>query len=289
MRDLAHGLNSVKELSLDAVLALFERSQKAPQVFSEEVPGALCFFEASSRTKLSFERAGQVLGVDWLDFEADRSSHKKGESPRESLRLLKAYGAEFLVVRHSETGFAHWARQWTGLPIFNAGDGAHEHPSQALGDALCLWEHFGRRALKIAFFGDVARSRVARSNVFLLRMLGHQVFVTDDLSAETHLFSEAFSIPLLKRARLPEMDVVYALRTQKERGGESTLGPLQTTDLGLETFVMHAGPVVEGEDLAFELCHFEQERNFVHAQVRSCLRMRISLLEAWKETLGRSR
>ncbi len=276
----------MEELSTDVVMTLFERSQQKTSLLKRPVSGALCFFELSSRTKLSFERAGQLLGLQWLDLEVDRSSLQKGESARETLRLLKFYGAEFLVVRHAETGFAYWAQQWTGLPVFNAGDGAHEHPTQALADALCLWEKFGRRSLKIAYFGDVSRSRVARSGVKLFQKLGHEVGVVDDASASCRDFARAFELPLIPRSRLTQMNIVYALRTQKERGGLSGLGPLLSQDLGLESFVMHAGPVVEGEDLSFELCHFESPRSLVHEQVKAGLKIRTALLSAWAETVG---
>ncbi len=275
---LNQALLSIDEVSQDGVYALFELAQKKPTLVKGAPCGALCFFEASSRTKLSFERAGQILGVKWLDFTPDSSSLQKGESFRESLRLLKFYGADFLVVRHSQTGFARYAQLWTELPVFNAGDGAHEHPTQALGDALCLWQCVGRRSLKVAFYGDVSRSRVARSVTKLFKKLGHQILVTDDGSRSTELFSEAFQLERIARTELKKMDVVYALRTQKERGSSSRLGPLRASDLGLETLVMHAGPVVEGEDLAYELCHFEQDRMLVHEQVQACLQMRVALL-----------
>jgi len=288
---LTSGLTAVSDLSSDLVFELFESSQKQlSPVSGVKTPlGALCFFENSSRTKLSFERAGRELGIEWIDFQPERSSLQKGESWRESLQLLKIYGAQFLVLRHAETGFADWARQWTGLPVFNAGDGAHEHPTQALGDALTLWRQSPRSKFKIAFFGDVDRSRVARSSTQLFKMLGHQVQIVNDDTIATQNFAKAFQVDLIDRAQLKKMDVVYALRAQKERGGRSLLGPLELSELGEKTLVMHAGPVMEGEDLGFSLCDFSAARSLVHAQVKSCFDIRRSLLHRFFQDLKGAR
>ncbi len=280
---LLSGLTAVSDLSLDLVFELFESSQKKlSPVSSSKIPvGALCFFENSSRTKLSFEQAGRELGVDWIDFQPERSSLQKGESWRESLQLLKIYGAQFLVTRHAETGFADWAREWTELPVFNAGDGAHEHPTQAFGDALCLFLKSPKTKFQIAFYGDVDRSRVARSSTQLFKLLGHQVSVVRDGTQATENFSKAFQLDLIDRTQIKKIDVVYALRTQKERGGKSYLGPLEFSDLGEKTLVMHAGPVMEGEDLGYSLCDFSSARSLVHQQVKSCFDMRRALLHCF--------
>jgi len=281
---LSLGLTSVTDLSLDQVFELFENAQRELAPISSNNPtskpvlGALCFFENSSRTKISFERAGRDLGLEWIDFQPERSSLQKGESWRESLQLLKIYGAQFLVTRHAETGFADWARTWTKLPVFNAGDGAHEHPTQALGDAFTLWKRAPQDKFQIAFFGDVARSRVARSSSQLFQKLGHRVQVVNDGTLSTKNFAEAFQVELVDRSQLKKIDVVYALRTQIERGSRSSLGPLRFSDLGESTLVMHAGPVIEGEDLEFSLCDFSVPRLLVHEQVKSCLDVRRAIL-----------
>lgn len=278
------GLLSIDDLSDQDILHFLEASVSVSPATSP-IPairpqGALCFLEASSRTKLSFQSAGQRLGISWLDFIPEHSSLQKGESLRESFQLLKAYGASFFVVRHAQTGLPALVHEWTELPVINAGDGAHEHPTQALGDFVSLRRRFGERPIKVALYGDVHRSRVARSFVKLLKRFSHEVMVTDDQREETKAFAKAFELPLLTSAELNRMNVVYALRTQKERGGKSALGPLSRSHLGEEACWMHAGPVIEGEDLHYELCDFKDPRSLVRDQVKDCFLVRGLLLQA---------
>ncbi|HET8777805.1 MAG TPA: aspartate carbamoyltransferase catalytic subunit, partial [Candidatus Limnocylindria bacterium] len=139
---------------------------------------ALAFFEASTRTRVSFELAAKALGATTVDVAVDRSSLSKGESLVDTLRTLERTGVTTVVMRHSESGAPHLAARETGLRVINAGDGVHAHPTQALLDALTLREFFGSLdGRRIVIVGDVAHSRVARSNIHSLRALGARVRV----------------------------------------------------------------------------------------------------------------
>lgn len=239
--------------------------------------GCLAFFENSTRTLTSFEKAGLDLGLRWIHFDPSLSSLSKGESLEESFKSLAELDPSFFVVRHSEPGFAHWVQHWTQKPVFNAGDGRHQHPTQALGDAWTLWKQ-DLKSGSVAFFGDVENSRVARSSGFLFKKLGYRVSVVNDGRPQTLLFSKAMGFRLLARDKLPSQKIVFVLRAQKERGGHSALGPLLKKELGRGSYWMHAGPVIENEDVEWALCRFEDENSLVRQQVRACYEVRYRLL-----------
>jgi aspartate carbamoyltransferase catalytic subunit len=281
----ASGLLSVAPLDRSKTLHFFHRVKSFSKFRKLSGLGALAFFEASTRTKVSFEAAGRELGLDWIDLKPSDLSLQKGESLRDTFLNLNLYGIQFYVVRHSESGMPHCVNRWTSKPVLNAGDGQNEHPTQALGDAITLWQIGNQKRLKVAFFGDVYRSRVARSTLKLLKTLGHQIAVTDDGSFETRLFSSAFSVPTIPRAQLKKMDVVICLRFQKERGTMASLEPLNAADMGDRTFLMHPGPVIVGEDLAYDLLEERGDRNLILQQAENAFKVRRLLL--W-DLMGRS-
>lgn len=260
----------------------FIRSLKAKdsplKTRAKPVIGLMAFFEKSTRTRVSFEKAGLELGIRWLNFEEEMSSLGKGESLEETFRTLQEMDPDFYVLRHPEAGFPDWVSEWTGAAIFNAGDGAREHPTQALGDLWAL-EQRGLKKQKIAFYGDVVRSRVIRSCIPAFRAMKHEIFWVDDQTTEGRDFAKSFELPRISRKKIKDMDVVYALRTQKERGGESSMGPLRAKELGDKTFWMHPGPVLQNEDLDWALCQFENPHCLVRPQVRACLEVRRRLLQ----------
>jgi aspartate carbamoyltransferase catalytic subunit len=273
----------IEKPELVAFLQQLSKPKKwAPPKKSLRSPvGVLAFFEKSTRTRFSFEKAGLDLGVRWISFDPETSSLGKGESLEESFRTLQIYQPDFYVVRHPEAGFSDWVQKWTEAPVFNAGDGCHEHPTQALGDAWALWKRGLKKSLKISFYGDVSRSRVARSCIQVFRKLGHSLSWVPNGDSEGVEFAKAFDLPLLPPKKIREQDIVYALRTQTERGGIRTGAALRLEDLGPKTFWMHPGPVVQTEDLAWNLCQFDHPRCLIRDQVAAGYEVR-------KEILGQS-
>ena len=225
----------------------------------------LLFFEASTRTAMSFSAAAKRLSADVVSFSKGTSSTTKGETLVDTARNIEAMGAiDIVVIRHSATGAAHLLARSIDASVVNAGDGSHEHPTQGLLDIFTMRERFGRvEGLKVAIVGDVAHSRVARSNVFGLKTLGAEVTVCGPAT----LVSDAMrtlgvAVSCDFDAILPEMDVVNMLRIQKER----LAGPLLPSDreytmlFGLTreraarmkkgALIMHPGPTNRGVEIA---------------------------------------
>lgn len=248
-----------------------------------KILGVLGFFEPSTRTKLSFEAAGRHLGIDWLDLKPQDLSLQKGESFQDTFKNIAQYGVKFFVIRHSASYFPHLVHEWTGLPVLNAGDGMNEHPTQALGDAMTLFQTFKGKA-KICFIGDAFRSRVARSSLRLFQVMGHSVSLVDDgrdkkISEENKAFAHAFGIPVIPRSKISSCDLVYCLRSQKERGSVGSQNPLNSGDLGKTTKLMHAAPVIWGEDMLVEIQNLSPDRNLILLQAENCFRVRTRLLK----------
>lgn len=223
----------------------------------------LVFFESSTRTRVAFEQAASFLGHRTVHFGAAGSSISKGESLKDTILTLRFARLEAMVIRHEASGAAQMAEKHFGGPIVNAGDGSHEHPTQALGDALTILERKGRvEGLKIAIVGDVAHSRVARSNAWLLSKLGAEVrFVgprTLIPSSTAKLPAEVF---YELRPGLAGCDVVMCLRMQRERMNEGLMSSIsefsrlyQVNRASLkhaapDAIVMHPGPMNRGIEL----------------------------------------
>lgn len=224
---------------------------------------ATMFFEPSTRTKLSFERAAKALSADTLSFSPGTSSLKKGESLKDTVLTVKAMGADLMVVRHTSTGAAWRVAEWTGLPVVNGGDGAHQHPTQALLDSLTLRQHFGSLdGLRIAIVGDIRHSRVARSDVWAFSTLGARVtliapptLLPPDMTGWPAEVSTDFD------GTLDQFDAIYLLRVQAERGGASVFPSVAEyrerygmTDarfnrLKPDTIVLHPGPMIRGIEI----------------------------------------
>ncbi len=224
---------------------------------------ATMFFEPSTRTKLSFERAAKALSADTLSFSPGTSSLKKGESLKDTVLTVKAMGADLMVVRHTSTGAAWRVAEWAELPVVNGGDGAHQHPTQALLDALTLRQQFGSLdGLRIAIVGDIRHSRVARSDVWAFATLGADVTL---IAPPTLLPSDLTGWPASATSNfddvLEDFDAIYVLRVQAERGGASVFPSVAEyrdrfgmTDarfsrLKPETIVMHPGPMIRGIEI----------------------------------------
>ncbi len=238
---------------------------KVPALRGKTVTTA--FFEASTRTRLSFERAAKSLSADTMTFSPGTSSLSKGESLKDTVLTLQAMGSDLLVMRHQAVGAAQRAAEWLSIPVVNGGDGAHQHPTQALLDSLTIRRRFGRlEGLHIAIVGDIRHSRVARSDLLAFAKLGAKVTL---VAPRTLLPVTTEGWPVEVTASLdgilPGLDVVYLLRVQTERGGASVFPSLAeyTTRFGMTrerrrrlkpgAVVMHPGPMNRGVEIADEV------------------------------------
>lgn len=259
------------------------------------------FYENSTRTRVSFEVAGKWMSADVINVSASSSSASKGESLRDTALTLRAAGADALIVRHPASGAAHRIAQWTARPdgsgpaVINAGDGTHEHPTQALLDALTLRQRLGDlEGRRIAIVGDVLHSRVARSNAFLLATLGCEVVVVAPrtllpVGIETWPVTVASSLD----AELPALDAVMMLRVQAERmnGGFFPSAREYSVAYGLSqrrfellpehAVVLHPGPMLRGMEIGFsvadapETAVLQQVQNGVHVRMAVLFRLLI--------------
>ena len=250
------------------------------------------FFENSTRTRLSFERAAKALGADVLNFNAATSSVSKGESLVDTVRNVEALGANIVVLRHPASGAAHLVSRHVRCSVVNAGDGTHAHPSQALLDAFTLHERWGTLEGKtVAIVGDVLHSRVARSNLYCLVTLGARVVVAGPPTL-VPVGLEALGAKVLPSidAALEEADAVMMLRVQLERQKESmfpssaeyarafglTLG--RARSLKPDAVVMLRGPVIRGVELAPEVA--VGPANVILEQVANGVAVRMAILES---------
>lgn len=225
------------------------------------------FYENSTRTRTSFELAARRLSAEVLNFDVATSSVAKGESLIDTIETIEALGADYIVMRHSSSGAPHFIAKNVRASVINAGDGTHEHPTQALLDAFTMREHFGGlKGLRVAIVGDILHSRVARSNLALLGKMGAQVtFVGPRTLVPRDLEALGARVAHTLRDGLAGADVVYLLRIQLERQS-ANLFP--STDeyrqlYGLNgdnvrfanegALIMHPGPVNRGVEISREL------------------------------------
>ena len=253
----------------------------------------LAFFEPSTRTRVSFEIAAQRLGMDVVNLAMEGSSVQKGESLLDTVKTLVAMRPDALVVRHRGSGVPHVLAQHTEVPILNAGDGTHEHPTQALLDALTILDHKGRlKGLKVAILGDILHSRVARSNIHLLSKYGVEIVLGGPPPLVPAMF-ERLAPGVKVCHRLEEAvrgaDAVMMLRVQFERQQEPLFASpaeyarhycLTTERLAQakpDAIVMHPGPFLRGVDIAGEVA--DSPRSVIPHQVENGVAVRMALLE----------
>ncbi|MGQ0678471.1 MAG: aspartate carbamoyltransferase catalytic subunit [Actinomycetota bacterium] len=249
------------------------------------------FFEPSTRTRLSFELAAKRLSADVINFTADSStSISKGESFKDTALTLQAMGLDMIIVRHTSGGAAKRLSQWVDAAVLNAGDGANEHPTQALLDLYSIKEHFGGfEGLRIGIVGDIAHSRVARSNIKAMTKVGAEVVAVGPptlLPATLHSWGVEVSSDL--DDLLPKLDVVYLLRVQTERQLEqffpSTreyaahwgIDRRRVGMLKADALIMHPGPINRGVEIASELA--DDARAIINEQVTNGIAVRAALL-----------
>jgi aspartate carbamoyltransferase catalytic subunit len=287
-------------MSRAAVEALFVRARlhargletgRAVRALDGKVVANL-FFEGSTRTRLSFERAAKALGADVLNFTAQTSSVSKGETLVDTARNVEALGADVLVIRHSASGAAYLASRHVRCAVVNAGDGTHEHPSQALLDAFTLHERWGSlEGRTVAIVGDVLHSRVARSNLYCLTALGARVvFAGPPTLMPVGLEQLGGRVASSLDAALEEADAVMLLRVQGERQTAGYVPSVReyarmyglTAERALRlrpgALVMHPGPVNWGVELSPEVA--DGPSNVILAQVSHGVAVRMAILEA---------
>jgi aspartate carbamoyltransferase catalytic subunit len=251
------------------------------------------FYEDSTRTRISFEAAAKRLSADVINFSAKGSSVSKGESLKDTALTLQAMGADAVVIRHSASGAPHRLSGWIDGSVINAGDGTHEHPTQALLDAYTMRSRLGKiDGLKVAIVGDVLHSRVARSNVLLLATLGASVTVVGpptlipvDIAAS---LGPSLKVSYDLDSVLPEMDVVMMLRVQTERMQDSYFPSAReySRRYGLDlarmrrlpghAIVMHPGPMNRGMEITPEVA--DSSRSTIVEQVANGVSARMAVL-----------
>jgi aspartate carbamoyltransferase catalytic subunit len=255
------------------------------------------FYEDSTRTRISFEAAAKRLSADVINFSAKGSSVAKGESLKDTALTLEAMGADAVVIRHGASGAAHRLAGWVQGSVLNAGDGTHEHPTQALLDAFTIRRRLrgaeargtGLDGLRVTIVGDVLHSRVARSNVLLLSTLGAEV----TLAAPPTLLPLAVgswpcAVSYDLDSELPKSDVVMMLRVQQERMSAAYFPSVReySRRYGLDTarmarlpghaIVMHPGPMNRGVEIAAEVA--DSVRSTIVEQVANGVTTRMAVL-----------
>jgi aspartate carbamoyltransferase catalytic subunit len=248
------------------------------------------FYEDSTRTRISFEAAAKRLSADVINFSAKGSSVAKGESLKDTALTLEAMGADAVVIRHSASGAPHRLAAWVRGSVVNAGDGTHEHPTQALLDAFTMRRRLGRLdGLRVTIVGDVLHSRVARSNVLLLSTLGAEVtLVAPPTLLPVAVGGWPCSVSYDLDTALPKADVVMMLRVQQERMNAAYFPSVReySRRYGLDGarmallpdhgIVMHPGPMNRGVEIAAEVA--DSVRSTIVEQVTNGVSVRMAVL-----------
>ena len=279
--------------------ALLDEADEFAEVLTRPIPKvpalrgktvATMFFEASTRTRMSFDKAAKALSADTVTFSPGTSALSKGESLRDTALTVHAMGVDLMVVRHKATGTPWRLAEWLDIPIVNAGDGANQHPTQALLDCLTLRQHFGSLdGLEIAIVGDIRHSRVARSDIFAMSTLGANVTLVGPPTL-LPLDPEAWPVQVSHDLDdvLEHMDAIYLLRVQTERGGGSVFPSLTeyTSRFGLtsERFarmkdtavVLHPGPMNRGVEIGYDVA--DDPRSLILQQVTNGVAVRMAVL-----------
>jgi aspartate carbamoyltransferase catalytic subunit len=292
-------LLGLRDLSKEEVLAVLDTAKGFAEISTRsirKVPtlrGRVVvnlFYEASTRTRLSFSLAAQRLSADVLDFSKDSSSTSKGETLVDTARNIEAMGVDIFVVRHSASGAPATLSKHLQASVVNAGDGAHEHPTQALLDLYTIRERLGRiEGLHVAIVGDISHSRVARSNIWALQKLGARVTVVGPPTLAPAAFANlGVNVSHDLDAVLPEVDVLNMLRIQRERQGALAFPSIEEYSrlFGLtqrrldrarkDVLIMHPGPLNRGVEIAAEVA--DGPNSVILQQVSAGLAVRMAVL-----------
>ncbi|HMQ26568.1 MAG TPA: aspartate carbamoyltransferase catalytic subunit, partial [Acidimicrobiales bacterium] len=275
---MTRDLLSIADLGLDGIDEVLRLTDSFVEVSERAIPKvpalrgktvAWLFYEDSTRTRLSFETAARRLSADVMNFSVASSSVKKGESLRDTVQTIEAMGVDAIVVRHGSAGAPWQVAKWADAAVVNAGDGWHEHPTQALLDCYTIRQHIGScEGLRIAIVGDVKHSRVARSDVLAFTAMGAEVtLVGPPTLLPPSLEGWPVSVSHDLDAVLPKVDIVYLLRMQRERMSSGLIPSLReyTARYGLTrrrvdlldeaAIVMHPGPMNRGGEVAADVAH----------------------------------
>jgi aspartate carbamoyltransferase catalytic subunit len=298
---LASGLLDIESLDRSEIEAILDRArffQPLPNETyrrMESLRGKTIvnlFFEASTRTRVSFEIAAKRLGADTISIAAQQSSVSKGESLVDTLNTLVAMRPNAVVMRHAASGAPHFLARHLQIPIVNAGDGTHEHPTQGLLDALTILDRRkSLESLRVAIIGDIAHSRVARSDIHLLSKFGAEIVLCGPPSlvpSELAELAPGVRIAYDMKEAIRDVDVIMMLRVQLERQHEAPMAAgeyfrffgLQLEHLALarpEVIVMHPGPINRGRELSSDVA--DSQRSAILNQVENGVAVRMAVLE----------
>ena len=248
------------------------------------------FIEPSTRTRISFELAAQRLTADIINFSAEASSLKKGETLKDTARNLEALNADIIIIRHSATGAPHFLSRFLNACVVNAGDGAHEHPTQALLDTFTILEKKGKIAgLNVTILGDILYSRVARSNIWALLKLGAKVTLCGPSTLVPRVFEQmGCRVTYNVDEAIADADIINLLRIQHERQRLTMFPSLNeyTSLFGLnkqrmtrtkpDVLIMHPGPINRGVEIDSEIA--DCGRSVILDQVTNGLAVRMAVL-----------
>ena len=250
------------------------------------------FFEASTRTRVSFEIAARRLGAEVSSIQAQSSSVSKGESLVDTLNTLVAMRPDAIIMRHSASGAPHFLSRYLRTPILNAGDGTHEHPTQALLDARTILDHLGKLdGLRVAIIGDIVHSRVARSNIYLLSKFGADIVLCGPAPLVPQTLAQIATGVTIEgniEKAIAGADVIMMLRVQLERQHETPMSAseyfrfygLRLEHVGLAkpgAIVMHPGPINRGREISSEVA--DSQSSVILNQVENGVAVRMAVLE----------
>jgi aspartate carbamoyltransferase catalytic subunit len=288
-------LLSIEDLDRAAIERILDRAKSFTEVSEREIKKVPAlrgrrvlnlFYEASTRTRSSFELAAKSLSADVINFAAGGSSVEKGESLKDTVQTLSAYQPDLIVIRTPHVGAAELVAGWTTASVVNAGDGKHEHPTQALLDVYTLRERLGSLdGRSIWIVGDVTHSRVARSNIHAFQKMGAKVTLCGPPTLiPRHIESLGCDVEYTL-GKLDTADVVYALRMQRERMTDSFVPSIREyaaqyqidgRRLGARQVLMHPGPVNRGVELAAEV--IDSPQAVIGQQVAAGVVVRMAVL-----------
>ncbi len=263
--------------------------KKVPTLRGKTIINA--FFEASTRTRLSFEIAGKRLSSDTVNISGSTSSVVKGETLEDTAKNIEAMAPDIIVIRHGHSGAPHYLAERVGCSVVNAGDGAHEHPSQALLDLMTMREHKGSiEGLEVAIVGDITHSRVVRSNIYALSKMGAKVRLCGPGTMLPIGIEQLGNVEVFTdmREAIKDVDVIMMLRIQMERQSNIMLPSLREyarfyglnpTNVKLakpDAIVMHPGPMNRGVEISSVVADGVQ--NVILDQVENGVAVRMALL-----------
>ncbi len=292
-------LIGIKDLTEKDIYLIFNTAKEFKQVINrpiKKVPTlrditiANLFFENSTRTKLSFELAEKRLSADVINFSASSSSVKKGETLLDTVNNILAMKVDMIVMRHPSPGAPKFLSENIDATIVNAGDGTHEHPTQALLDNFSIWEHFGEiKGKKIVIMGDIMHSRVAMSNFFALKKLGAEVKVSGPITLIPKYIKElGVDVELDVKKALEWCDVANILRIQLERQDIKYFPSLREysqyfgvtrellDSLKEKKVIMHPGPINRGVEIESQVA--DSENSIILEQVQNGVAVRMAVL-----------